>query len=330
LSEPERTTANPRETESTTSSKSIQARPNTRRTVFLVLSVALLIYFVAQLPAEIARWHLAEAMESAEEGDYVRAISVSKEADNWSEMVETSLSRADWQLSLGNTEAAIEEVAIAGERDPGNWNTIFRRSTLLMDCEEPEMSADLIRESAKTYPVDNSFLQAQILNAEAYALAIARKDLNRALSLGEESLAILVAPTPPSDFEKLTQTITKQIWPDYQAPVAKPVRSAGVYDTVGYIYYLQGDFEAARADLDRAVAYRSLSYLSQRTQLAEAAKHGVEPDDLKPQVESVDHTLAVLYYHRGLVLKELGLLEDADQDFQRVKQLGVSPDDELF
>ena len=308
----------------------LASRRSNGRMLLIILSIGVLATLFVSLPAEISRWYLAEAMESAEEGNYQRAIDVSHQADDWAELPETSLSRAEWLIQVGDKDAAVEEIVIAGKRDPGNWNTIFQCSTLLMDAGQPEMSAELIRESQKEYPVESEALLAQILNAEAYALAVAGKDLDLALQQGEKSLYILVPPAADTRWDPPKQSFLEQYFGSSDQSPGTPVWSASVYDTVGYIYYLQGDYEAARADLDLAVSYQSLQYRLTVTQLQQATQMGVEPDDYKPQLTSANHTLAVLHYHRGLTLAALGLTDEADADFQRVRQLGFTPGDDLY
>ena len=59
----------------------------------------------------------------------------------------------------------------------------------------------------------------------------------------------------------------------------------------------------------------------------------IAPIDLRVirrERKQFDESVAVIRYHRMLVLENLGRSDDAERDRQRVIELGFEPNDELF
>ncbi len=101
-------------------------------------------------------------------------------------------------------------------------------------------------------------------------------------------------------------------------------------DTRGYLYYQLRDFDAALNDLELAVPAAEAVVLGGPWRL-DLDKHNMS--DVRPalrQQEELKRALAVITYHRALVFEALGLQREAQQDRDRVRELGYEPDERLF
>ena len=101
-------------------------------------------------------------------------------------------------------------------------------------------------------------------------------------------------------------------------------------DTRGFLLYRLGDLAAARRDLDRAVAAGQVVCRAMPW-LIDAIKHKVT--DLRPlrqEARLAQFSLAVITYHRMLVLEALGMSDAAAADRATIVQLGFEPGAHLF
>lgn len=114
---------------------------------------------------------------------------------------------------------------------------------------------------------------------------------------------------------------------------------APLLDTKGFVFYklaLTDETEEraeqlakARRDLDRAVVAMEVLVQAERTLMVWHQHRIADPRSAKASMKQAEQSLAVLRYHRGLVLKELGEPQLAARDFTRVKQLGHEPNEQL-
>ena len=90
-----------------------------------------------------------------------------------------------------------------------------------------------------------------------------------------------------------------------------------IVDTRGYIRFRREEYQSARVDLDNALKTVEKNY-------EEAAKRSL------PEVTAFKNVLTVMLYHRAKVLEKLNLTEEAAKDFQRIREFGAEPSDDLF
>jgi tetratricopeptide (TPR) repeat protein len=117
---------------------------------------------------------------------------------------------------------------------------------------------------------------------------------------------------------------------DLPTAVSRVNGCANVLDTRGYLYCKLEEWAAAREDLQRAVQAMQWVYQAMPW-LIEASKNYVS--DIRPLVQEQrqqKRSLAVITYHRSLVLQALGMQQEADQDRQKIRDLGYEPGDDLF
>ncbi len=272
-----------------------RSRPGTRLVITVMVLLVLGPVLWRWIPKEIARWHAAGAMEKHMQGDSETAKRELETALQWDpESGAIYRQRADLLSDLGEYEQAVEDYSRAVELEPADPLNPIRRSVALQHLKR---HGDAIRDwqtVERLVQGRGQMQEAIALNGLAYARALGKTDLDRALDEVNEALQLAG-------------------------------RDAALLDTRGYIQYLRGEYQTARNDLDLAVQ-------SMETQLAAQAQSKDYADARRHQqdVEQMEQSTAVLRYHRALVLHELGEDELADQDLRRVRQLGHEPGDDLF
>ena len=266
----------------------------TRRLLILATLLILLLPAIAVFgPPEIAAWHLAAAQEERAAGNKELAYERLADATRWSPgQPGLFLQRAAWRLEDGNIEEALADANEAVDLSPDNYETLSLRATILQNLDR---HAEAIQDW-KT--IDRLSLtrgwpeRATAQNGLAYARAVGKLDLKEALRNVEEALK--VRPNEPA-----------------------------ILDTRGYLLYLQGEHAKALVDMDAAV---------KGIEDARPSPIRHPPDDIDiSRVNTFEQGIAVIHYHRALVLKALGREADAEQDLRRARELiGREPDEKLF
>jgi len=101
-------------------------------------------------------------------------------------------------------------------------------------------------------------------------------------------------------------------------------------DTRGLLHLLNNQPQLAQEDLNQAVKLVS-QYLHQTEASVKTEKErSVSPIDLDKYLISVKRQLAIVVYHRSLVLMSLKKTEAAQRDLRQVRQLGFEPSPMLF
>jgi tetratricopeptide (TPR) repeat protein len=101
-------------------------------------------------------------------------------------------------------------------------------------------------------------------------------------------------------------------------------------DTRGLLHLLNNQPQLAQEDLNQAVKLVS-QYLHQTVASVTTEKgSSPSPMELDKYLISVKRQLAVVFYHRSLVLMTLDKTEAAQRDLQRVRELGFEPSPMLF
>ncbi|MCH2126071.1 MAG: hypothetical protein MK165_14860 [Pirellulaceae bacterium] len=103
--------------------------------------------------------------------------------------------------------------------------------------------------------------------------------------------------------------------------------NAAVMDTRGFLYYRAGDYAAALWDLGFAI--------EQVTALAPnyyefVRSHETDLREIREQEDQFDHSVAVLFYHRMLILEALDRTVEAAEDRRRITEYGYPADATLF
>jgi tetratricopeptide (TPR) repeat protein len=253
-----------------------------------------------EVPREIARWHMAAAVEQRLDGDLDAAIeSLNQALRRYPNQDELYRQRAEWLEENGEYRRALTDANRAIELAGRHAESFILRSQIYQHLKQhAEAIADwgVVLELLEP---NGRRARAMALNGRAYARAVGNLELDAALEDIDEAL----------DTE-----------PD----------SAAMLDTRGFINYQLGDYEAADVDMQRAVKAIEAEH-DAFTKLVENGRLGVSDVrqfelDLKQHAESV----AVIRYHRSLVYEKLGKTDLAEEDRTRVRQLGFEPNEDLF
>jgi len=228
----------------------------------------------------------------------------------------------------GQIDEAVRSANRAVKRDPNSLRAVHHRAWIyfaarnyqasMQDAQktydagfEIERSAYLIRESLfrlkrfdeaiqkfeERFKRGNWRSQLDELNNNntlAWYYAVANRDLDRALTLVNRSL-------------KMAESIRG-------SPIVESSLAAAL-DTRGYIYYLQGKYKLAFADVDEALRQVGKDYL-------QGLSRGTKLEPLKK-------SLAIQFYHRSLVYDRLGKSSEAKSDRDKVVELGFQPNESL-
>jgi tetratricopeptide (TPR) repeat protein len=223
--------------------------------------------------------------------------------------------RADVEENLGRMSAALRSYQLAGK----SAAAVLQRERLRF--EALKNSGSETDERAEEYRRRVESLRphlAGILTARA--------------SLYEE----LDKPTEAKQDRELLDSLSK----DGNRSVAIPLtwtaamlaisNNAAILDTRGLIYYHLGDLEKALQDTENAVVsaewqLKGLDWMAGINRNA-AIDLRLQEEARRERAKSV----AVIRYHRMLVLEKLGRTKRAAEDRARVEQLGHEPNDQLF
>jgi tetratricopeptide (TPR) repeat protein len=117
---------------------------------------------------------------------------------------------------------------------------------------------------------------------------------------------------------------------ELETAIFRVSKCAAVLDTRGYLYYKLQELAAAREDLQRAV--NAMQWVDQAmTWLLDVEKD--YSADIRSHLQaqrSHRQSLAVILYHRALVQQAVGKQHEADQDLQKVRDLGYEPGEQLY
>lgn len=266
--------------------------------IFFLLAMVLVPIVAYWLPTELDKWRLAAAEEKWLNGDLPGAIdslteSLQRDADN----VDLYLRRAEFYIENEDYEAAIADCTQALAKSPTTqqlYQAYVNRATARQHLGEHAAAIEDFKELVKRGKELGISRRIEVQNGLAYARALGKSELEDALKLIEEAIRL-------------------------------KGEEAYMLDTRGFLHYLLGHHEQARADLDRAVS--GMEDLA--TQVTEA-RSLMDKREYAKQRKLVDKNVAVLHYHRALVLQALNDTAGAEKDLQRVRDLGFEPTEKLF
>ncbi len=248
-----------------------------------------------ELPSEIARWRQAYAMELWRAGDKSAALAQIEDSLRWDPTQADALAcRGDWRLEAGEYQKAIDDYDEALQRNPRHVTARINRSVAFQHLGLHARAIADWKELLGFAQNADPRQRAVLLNGLAYAQALGQQDLEDALTNVDQALSLAG-------------------------------ENAAMLDTRGYIRFLNGDFKAARGDLDLAVEQAEAEF-----QRFEARTDYLDQAEREHQLREYRRNLAVIRYHRALILESLDRPFEAEHDRLRVKNLGFFPGPDLF
>jgi tetratricopeptide (TPR) repeat protein len=253
---------------------------------------------------EVARWHAAAAQEQIWSSQPAAAIEHLDRALEWDPQNPAFwILRAKQWEALGDFSKALADIEQAVAVQPTSLAVNSAKAELLVKMGRAEEAAELWLAVASWGPRTDPGEELQVQNGAAYYCALANQHLEQAEQHIQEAFKIL---------NELTGTES---------------RDPSILDTRGYVYYRLGKLDKARRDLDQAVLEIELAERSYDARIVAGA---IDPRQVAQQREAYRRTIAVLRYHRSLVLEAQGLEIEAALDRARVRELGFVPDEQLF
>lgn len=252
------------------------------------------------LPREISQWYVAAGMENSLDGDTDGALAHFAQALAWDDDNSRALvERAALKWKQRDLEGSLADLKQALEIAPDDQRALRQRCQVLLESGNFSAAIDdastLENQSRRLGVAAN----AEALNNLAYFRAIGNLQLDEALK-------------------------------DVQAAIRKLGNEPSFLDTRGFIHFRQGDYQAARKDLDPAVAGIEQQYRQLFTEGKAYRQQVVDIRELDEARKLFARNVAVVRYHRALILEKLGESELAEQDYQRVRELGSEPNESLY
>jgi tetratricopeptide (TPR) repeat protein len=264
---------------------------------WLVLLVALGIVLPAVVGPELApfareavvRWSLERAFACEARDDVAGALREIERAVAWNgEDASLLAARAMLRLEHGDVAGARVDADRAVAVSPTRVEP-YRVRAIVHVCEGRAEEALADVERVVDLAGDNN---SEAVNLRAYVRGLVGREIPAAVTEIEQLLAGM--PAPP---------------PEY-------------LDTRGFLRHLDGRDEEALIDIDEAI---SLTQQQQRQQMMLLAGR-VDRVELLQRMRSLDHALAVMLHHRGLIFDSLDLTEQAQADFELARRKGFAPE----
>jgi tetratricopeptide (TPR) repeat protein len=302
--------------------KSPQRRPWSAWHIILLLLAGVFGPATAvQIPYEIGRWRLAQAIQLRGEGQTDAAHQKLEAAIAWfPKSMELLLTRAEWRLEDGQRDEALAECDRMLEVVGGTYESLLLHGQFLQTAGEFPRAVEDWKKIAKLSELSGKPNRATALNGLAYAQALAESQLDDALT--NVNAALEVEPNSPA-----------------------------ILDTRGFIYYLQA--KGLAEDEKNEVLIKGLKDLDVAVKTMDgilATTHPVatpseNPEPVKQAYNALPKTLrdmansdanaqrssAVMHYHRALILESLSRKKEAEAERAVVRRLiGREPDKTLF
>ncbi|MGE0760672.1 MAG: tetratricopeptide repeat protein [Pirellulaceae bacterium] len=255
-----------------------------------------LVYLAA--PGEITRWRIAAAEEKRLNGDMPGALQeLDRALQKRPQDAQLLATRARWYLDAEQFDKSIADCDRVLELEPMNVGIRIIRSQALQYLGR---HAEAVTQWKELLDSDWGHAKSSrpfILNGLAYARALANVELTQALA-------------------------------DIDEAMRREGERHEMLDTRGFLYYRQGDFDRALKDLHRSVEIAREDY-----EKSKGSPRGFtlpDPREQKLAMQEQAKQLAVILYHRGLAHEASGAKDEAQRDFQRVRELGFEPGEKLF
>jgi tetratricopeptide (TPR) repeat protein len=266
----------------------------TKRVVLLVLLLGIVVpvifgpQIISAGRAAVVHWFTSRAEQKYLDGDYTGAIADVNWAIGWSQHArDLYFLRALCREKVDDLNGSLAD-----------WNQAIGLTTVSVELAEFHASRSWVYVRLSRYPdaIDDATQAVRLsptaenLNSRAYVRALANMELSDGLA----------------DINKaMTET---------------GENNAEFLDTRGYLLHLLDQNEDALKDLTRAVK------LTEETKMMlQMRQRFRDHRELLLKLREINHGLAVMYHHRGLVNDKLGHKEDADQDLRHGDQLGYNP-----
>jgi tetratricopeptide (TPR) repeat protein len=262
--------------------------------------VILLVVLGAVLPAivlpelvpfakqTVVRWSLERAFACEARDDVAGAVRELERAVAWhGDDASLLAARATLRLESGDPDGALLDADRAVSLAPARTEP-YRVRAIVHVCGG--RAEEALSDAAMVVDLAGEE-NDEAVNLQAYVRGLVGQDISEAVADIERLIARL--PAPPAEY----------------------------LDTQGFLRHLTGRHQDALQDMNEAIGLMQV----QRRQMMLLAGR-VDRLELLQRMRSLDHAMAVMFHHRGLVLEALGLLEQARDDFEIARRKGFAPE----
>lgn len=271
------------------------ARPSrTKRwaVVLVALGVLLPAVVVPELmpfaTEAVVRWSLERAFACEARDDLAGAVREVSRALSWhGDDASLLAARAMLRLESGDAAGARDDVDRAVALAPSRVEPYRVRAIVHVATGRAEAALADVAKVVDLAGEEN----AEAVNLRAYVRGLVGREIPEALDEVERLLGGM--PSPPPEF----------------------------LDTRGFLRHLAGHQDSALADLELAI-----DLTRQQRQQAMLLSGRLDPLTLLQRMRSLDHALAVMFHHRGLVFEAQGQARQASADFEMARRKGFAPE----
>ncbi|MCO6454747.1 MAG: hypothetical protein J5I93_05550 [Pirellulaceae bacterium] len=337
--------------------------PPRSRWRWLVLLAPLLLVAgpiaIGELPHEVAMWHGAAALEHHLDGDTPAALHSLERGLAWQpDSPQLLVQRSEWHEELGDLEAALADAQAAVERNERSAAALLQRSIVLRRLgrhdeaiEDWNRLVDLADGGVRlTVRKLNETQQIDVYNGRAYARAVANQqlpdglaDVRHSIELLGENVAVLDTRgylyflLDDLDSARMDLDRATVLAEQYYAEASQPFGPRRQQDDQPAGDGQAGDGQAGdgQAGDGQPPAEDGQAELDERSEPPReptgALRHRfLDAREMARFRQEVAELVAVVRYHRALVLERLGELPAAQADRDRVVELGFTPGPELY
>ncbi len=268
-----------------------------RRVFWTLLVVAVAMAALAHRKIA-AGFNMGLALRAYEQGELARALHYVDAALRWTPArLGYYLFRARLRAENDDLQGALADYTRIIQRSPRFARAYLGRMLIYQRMGRYHQAVADAEQALKHWPRSDD---PQPWNTLAYARALANENVAQGLKEVERALQMAQQKKPPD-----------------------PLQLSAYLDTRAFLLYRLQRYEEALADLDRALRlfnpwYESFRQaLHKRKDLPEQARNSL--------LQELDHHLAVLLHHRGLILQALGHKQEAETHLERARRLGYDP-----
>ena len=272
-----------------------------------------MLWLISFGPGEVAKWHQAAAKNAWDDKRFADVISSADKGLQWDPANQQLLGlRAAARLqmddltgSLDDYDQLIDSAADEGSTTERQVQALAVRTQVLQRLGRYQDAVDtwdrIVEYRREQYDLrgDSESQRdfALSLNNRAYTKGLGRIDITGALDDIDRALEVTGRDDDPV-----------------------------MIDTLGYLLFLDEQYEQAKFYLEQAETAAKLQTDARRELLRQAMSRVTDQRPFEAELKMLDEQYSIILHHRGEVYAAIGDTEQAEADIAEAKRLGYNPD----